>query len=251
MKEIISKFTKSSIISSFALIALAILLIVQSEATIIAISYIIGGLLVAIGVLAEINYIKNAREKIADLDIVYGIVCVILGILIITNPQAIAGVIPFVIGFIIIVNSAIKLQYSLELRKEKNDLWLSTLILSIIMSLCGIILIFNPFQGAVFLTRIVGIFILIYAILDLISTFVIRNTFKKIQTAINETVEKETELIEEVKEASVEEPVKIEETEEKIEEEATEIKEEIPEEPKEEKKEKKKDRKKAKKEEGK
>ena len=178
MKEIISKFTKSSIISSFALIALAILLIVQSEATIIAISYIIGGLLVAIGVLAEINYIKNAREKIADLDIVYGIVCVILGILIITNPQAIAGVIPFVIGFIIIVNSAIKLQYSLELRKEKNELWLSTFLLSIIMSFCGIILIFNPFQGAVFLTRIVGIFILIYAILDLISTFVIRNTFK-------------------------------------------------------------------------
>ena len=214
MKEIISKFTKSSIISSFALIALAILLIVQSEATIIAISYIIGGLLVAIGVLAEINYIKNAKEKIADLDIVYGIVCVILGVLIITNPKAIAGVIPFVIGFIIIVNSAIKLQYSLELRKEKNDLWLSTLILSIIMSLCGIILIFNPFQGAVFLTRIVGIFILIYAILDLISTFVIRNTFKKIQTAINETVEKEAELIEDVKEAEIEEPEEVEEKEE-------------------------------------
>lgn len=197
MKEIISKFTKSSIISSFALVALAILLIVQSEATIIAISYVIGGVLVAIGVLAEINYIKHIKEKIADLDIVYGIVCVILGVLIITNPKAIAGVIPFVIGFIIIVNSAIKLQYSLELRKEKNDLWLSTLILSIIMTICGIVLIFNPFQGAVFLTRIVGVFILIYAVLDLISTFVIRNTFKQIHNAINETVIKEAELIEE------------------------------------------------------
>jgi len=199
MKEIITRFTKSSIISSFALIALAILLIVQSEATIIAISYVIGGLLVALGVLAEINYIKNVKEKIADLDIVYGIVCVILGVLIITNPKAIAGVIPFVIGFIIIVNSAIKLQYSLELRKENNELWLSTFILSAIMTICGVVLIFNPFQGAVFLTRIVGVFILIYAVLDLISTFVIRNTFKKIQTAINETV-KEAELIEDVKE---------------------------------------------------
>ena len=211
MKEIISKFTKSSIISSFALIALAILLIVQSEATIIAISYIIGGVLIAIGVLAEINYIKNIKEKIADLDIIYGIVCVILGVLIITNPKAIAGVIPFVIGFIIIVNSAIKLQYSLELKKENNELWLSTLILSIIMTICGIVLIFNPFQGAVFLTRIVGIFILIYAVLDLISTFVIRNTFKKIHNAINETVIKEAELIEENTEK--EEPK--EETEEK------------------------------------
>ena len=197
MKEIISKFTKSSIISSFALIALAILLIVQSEATIITISYIIGGVLIAIGVMAELNYLKNIKEKIADLDIVYGIVCVILGVLVITNTTAIAGVIPFVIGFIIIVNSAIKLQYSIELKKEKNELWLSTLILSIIMTICGIVLVFNPFQGAVFLTRIVGIFILIYAVLDLISTFVIRNTFKKIQKEINKTVVKEAELIEE------------------------------------------------------
>ena len=200
MKEIITKFTKSSIISSLFLVALAILLIVQSEATIIAISYVIGGVLIAIGVLAEINYIKNIKEKIADLDVVYGIVCIILGVLIITNPKAIAGVIPFVIGFIIIVNSAIKLQYSIELKRRKNDLWLSTLILSIIMTICGIILIFNPFQGAVFITRIVGIFILIYAVLDLISTFVIRNTFKQIHNAMNENVIKEAELIEETTE---------------------------------------------------
>ena len=205
MKQIISRFTKSSMISSLALIALAILLIVQSEATIIAISYVIGGVLVAVGVLAEINYIKNAKEKIADLDIVYGVACIILGILVITNPKAIAGVIPFVIGFIIIINSAIKLQYSLELKKEKNDLWLSTLILSMIMTVCGIVLVFNPFQGAIFLTRIVGIFILIYAVLDLISTFVIRNTFNQIQNAINDTVVKEAELIEDKKEEVEEE----------------------------------------------
>ena len=196
MKQIISRFTKSSIISSLALIALAILLIVQSEATIIAISYVIGGVLVAVGVLAEINYIKNAKDKIADLDIVYGVACIILGILVITNPKAIAGVIPFVIGFIIIINSAIKLQYSLELKKEKNDLWLSTLILSLIMTVCGIVLVFNPFQGAIFLTRIVGIFIFIYSVLDLISTFVIRNTFNQIQNAINDSVVKEADLIE-------------------------------------------------------
>lgn len=208
MKEIITKFTKSSIISSLALIVLAILLIVQSDATIIGISYIIGAVLVAIGALAEINYVKNIKEKSTGLDIVYGIVCVILGVLVIKNPKAIASIIPLVVGFIIVINSAIKLQYSIELKKRKNDLWLSTLILSIIMTICGIVLIFNPFEGLVIFTRIVGIFILIYAVLDLISTFVIKNTFKKLQEAITEKVEKESPLIEEseVKEAEIEEP---------------------------------------------
>ena len=197
MNSIFSKFTKSSIISSIVLFAFAILLIVQSEATIVTISYVLGGILIALGVMAVLKFLKNMEEAATTLDIVYGIACVILGVLIITNPKAIASVIPFIIGFIIVVNSAIKLQYSLELRKEKNDLWLSTFILSIIMTVCGIVLIFNPFQGAVFLTRIVGVFILIYAVLDLISTFVIRNTFKKIQTAINETIVKEVEILEE------------------------------------------------------
>ena len=136
---------------------------------------------------------KNQKN---DLDIVYGIVCVILGVVVIKNPEAIASIIPFVLGLVIIINSATKLQYSFELHKEKNNLWLSTLILSIIMVVCGIVLIFNPFKGAILLTRIVGIFILIYAVLDLISTFVISHTFKKIQHSIEENI-KDAEVIEE------------------------------------------------------
>lgn len=64
------------------------------------------------------------------------------------------------------------------------------------MVICGIVLIFNPFKGAVLLTRIVGIFILIYSVLDLISTFVISKTFKKIQNSIEENI-KDADVIEE------------------------------------------------------
>ena len=197
MKKVINKFLKSSIISSVSLIALGILLIFQSEVTIITISYIIGSILIALGVIAAIRFIKHIKDiSRSDLDIIYGIVCIILGVVVIENPEAIASGIPFVLGLIIIVNSATKLQYSFELKKEKNDLWLSTLILSIIMVICGIVLIFNPFKGAVLLTRIVGIFILIYSILDLTSTIVINNTFNKIKNSIEESVT-EAEVLDE------------------------------------------------------
>ena len=199
MSSIVSKFIKSSIISSIALIAFGILLIFQSEATIITISYIIGAILIVLGVIAIIRFLKHIKDVYrSDLDIVYGIVCIILGIVVVKNPEAIASVIPFVLGLVIIVNSATKLQYSLELHKEKNELWLSTLILSIIMAICGIVLIFNPFKGAVLLTRIVGIFILIYSVLDIISTFVINHTFKTIKNEIEEQVN-DAEVIKEEK----------------------------------------------------
>lgn len=197
MSKLINNFFKSSIIGSISLIIFGILMIVQSEATIMTISYIIGGLLIALGAISILKFFqKITKENRSDLDMVYGLVCVILGILIIENPYAIASVIPFILGLIIIINSATKLQYSFELKKEKNDLWISTMLLSIIMVICGTVLIFNPFKGAVLLTRLVGIFILIYAILDLISTLVIKSNFNKIHDAIEEGV-KEADIVEE------------------------------------------------------
>ena len=142
-----SKLFKSSIISSIALIILGLLLFFQAETTIISISYIIGAVLIAIGVLSGIRFVGGLNNNNQnELDIIYGIVCVVLGILIITNPTAIASAIPIVVGVIIVLNSVIKLHYSLELKESKNELWKSTMIMSVIMTICGIILLFKIFS---------------------------------------------------------------------------------------------------------
>lgn len=189
MRSIVSKMCKSSIVGSIGLIILGLLLVFQSEATIISISYIIGGILIAIGFLALLRFIKNTKdEEKNDLDIVYGLVTIILGIIVISNPAAIASIIPFVIGFIIIINSANKLQYSIELKKNNNALWKSTMVLSLITTICGVILVLNPFKGAEFITKIVGVLIIAYSVLDIISTITIKSTVRKIQEAIEETV---------------------------------------------------------------
>lgn len=189
MSSMMSKFFKSSIFGSLALVILGILLIFQSEATIISISYIIGGILVAIGALAIVKYLKNTKSQInSGLDMVYGVVTVILGVIVITNPAAIASIIPFVIGFIIIINSARKLQYSIELKNNENELWKSTMIIAFITTIFGVVLVINPFKGVVFITKIVGILITLYSVLDIISTITIKNTLKEIHSAIEETI---------------------------------------------------------------
>ncbi len=189
MTSFLSSLFKSSILSSFVLVILGLLLIFESEATIISISYIIGGFLIAIGGLALIKFVKSIKEENkSELDTIYGTVTIILGVIVIKNPQAIASIIPFIVGFIIIINSANKLQYSIELKKNKNDLWKSTMIIAFVTTICGVALILNPFKGAEFLTKIVGILILVYAVLDIISTLTIKNTVKKIHSAIEESV---------------------------------------------------------------
>ena len=190
MKTLMNKIFKSSVLGALALVVLGILLIFESEATIVTISYVIGGILVAIGVLALLKFYKEVKENDdTGMDLVYGIISIILGIVVISNPKAVASIIPIIMGLLIILNSGTKLQYSIELKKNNNNLWKSTMILSLISTLCGVLLIFNPFKGAAFLTRLIGFLILLYAILDIISTMAIKNTVKKIKTAINDGIE--------------------------------------------------------------
>ena len=88
-----NSFTKkgftSSIITSIILAVLGILLIVATEATIISISYIIGGILILLGFFGLVDYIRKIdTETKTSVDLVYGIVTVILGVLIVVATTA-------------------------------------------------------------------------------------------------------------------------------------------------------------------
>ena len=190
MDRLMKKYIKSSIVTSTILIILGFLLVFQSETTIMMISYVIGGVLVAIGALALIRYVKNGDSPILrnELDIVYGIVTIIFGIIIIKNYQAIASIIPAVIGIAIIINSASKLNYAFQLKTDENNMWKTTMIISIISTIFGVILLFNPFEAALGIMKVIGIFIIVYAILDLISTMAIKSSVSKIYKAVEETI---------------------------------------------------------------
>lgn len=205
MEKLMKKFFRSSLLTSLFLIALGLLLIFQSNAVIYSISYIIGGILIVLGVLAIIKFIQNTNnEQKSELDIVYGIVCVILGILVIKNPEAIASVIPIILGISIIISSATKLQYAFELKSNGNNLWKTTMVISIISTLCGIVLLFNPFKALTSFTQVVGIFIIIYAVLDMISTFTIKRNVKFFEKTMKENVKEALVVKEEVEEAGEE-----------------------------------------------
>ena len=186
----LKKVFRSSIVSSLILMILGILLFFQSEFTIMVIAYVIGAILIAIGSLAIVKFVQNINNKQKnELDIVYGI-------LVIKNHQTIASIIPFVIGVSIIINSSTKLQFAFELKAKENPQWKMTMLTSIISVACGVILLFNPFKGAILITQVVGGFIILYAILDIISTITIKKNVEAIHKAIDGSLE-EVEVISE------------------------------------------------------
>ena len=85
----------------------------------------------------------------------------------------------------VLINSATKLQYALELRESLNNQWKTTVVISIISAVCGVILICNPFKGAVVIMQIIGGFIVAYSILDIVSTITIKKNVAAIHNAID------------------------------------------------------------------
>ena len=178
MNKIFVKVYKSSFVTSLCLILLGIFLLLKPETTISLISYLLGLFVGIIGISGIVKHFKNKNQTF-NLDLSYGIICLIISMILIFNTKALASIIPSIIGIFIIINSTMKIQYTMLFKKQSNTIWISTLVLSIITLLCGIILIFNPFGSAIVVTKLIGIFIIVYSISDLIECYLIKKNLNK------------------------------------------------------------------------
>ena len=177
MKIEVKKTIWPSLISSGVILVLGLLLFFKSSVTLMGISYIFGGLIIAIGVLAIVRFISNNHSDISNqLNIIYGIICIISGIFFIEKPEIIGSIIPVVMGIGIIISSSLKIQQSFNLKSLNSSYFFWSFVIALLSLICGVILLFNPFKGAVIITKVIGIFLVMYAILDICNTIVLKKS---------------------------------------------------------------------------
>ena len=183
MKIEVKKTIWPSLISSGVILVLGLLLFFKSSVTLMGISYIFGGLIIAIGVLAIVRFISNNHSDISNqLNIVYGIICIISGIFFIEKPEIIGSIIPVVMGIGIIISSSLKIQQSFNLKSLNSSYFFWSFVTALLSLICGVVLLFNPFKGAVIITKVIGIFLVMYAILDICNTLVLKKSGVSIST---------------------------------------------------------------------
>jgi len=158
---------KINLVSSVVLFILGIVLLFIPGSIITTILRIFGGVIIALGVISIIN---STKGKATNAELVYGILMTILGLVFLSNPEVIAGIIPFILGVWIVINSLFKLQVVANLKKTSTD-YVKPLVLNIITLIIGIILMFNPFKGAEAVIMIIGIFMIVYSLLDFLNYF--------------------------------------------------------------------------------
>lgn len=173
----IRKMSLTSIIFSLIFIATGIFLLMRPETAINIVCYVIGVILILWGVISIIQFFSNKNSKdYLSVSFIFGSFVFIFGIIVLIKPNIIASIIPLLLGIWMVINGVTKLSYALTINKENNAAL--SIIGSIAIIILGILMIFNPFEGAQALTQIIGISFIFYSILDLAECIIIKFNLK-------------------------------------------------------------------------
>lgn len=177
----IKKMCNTSLTISILFVIVGLFLFIKPDTTISIISYVIGGSLLISGVFSIYKYFSNELISNAfDFNLIYGVLLIIAGMFLVVKPNALATLFPIILGIWIIINSVTKFQYALVLRKARNNDWGYTTLISILTLIWGIVLLYNPFAASLAITQTIGVFIIVYAVLDIIDNFIIRKNINDI-----------------------------------------------------------------------
>jgi len=158
--------SKNTLFISILFLLFGIILFTNPGGIFNFISYIAGGLLILMGIFNILSYYKTLKKlNIEDtIKLISGIILIILGIIVIIFSSFIETTIRLVCGGWIIYSGIVKLIEAIAIKNDKISFYVILAIL-VLMILCGFYVALTT--NLVF--SLVGLFIMIYAILDIVS----------------------------------------------------------------------------------
>lgn len=177
MNELIKKQKISEIFISILLFIIGICLLIWAQKVINVASIMLGIILIMYGAVNVINTIQS--NNYTAINIFGASVKIVLGVILICNPSLLSEVISFIVGIFILISSIMGLSYVLS-NKESNNFNLS-LGLSIAGILIGILCILGKFLIPSIILQFIGLMLIIYSILNIVSINLYPTTTVKIE----------------------------------------------------------------------
>jgi uncharacterized membrane protein HdeD (DUF308 family) len=133
-------------------------LIVWPEISITTVCCMIGILTLLFGLIKIFGYFAKDMYCLAfQFDLALGIFTVILGLVMLIHPAGVITFLHFVIGVLILIDGAFKLQTAMDSRRFGLKKWWLIMLTAILSEILGFLLIINPFESAAAIMRFIGI----------------------------------------------------------------------------------------------
>ena len=177
MLKKLNKFLYSSIAVSVLMFIIGIIFIMFPEISFDTITYILSIILIVNGI-----YFMVEKEESLFFSgfLALGIVNLLLGAVMLLNPDIMKTLFPIVVGIVMVTKSTFDLRLSLLLKNYEYNNWLPILILAVISIICGLIIIINPHIGTIALTASLWMLITVYSLSNIIDTIIFKKNIKEI-----------------------------------------------------------------------
>ena len=177
MEKFLKKAGWTSVITSLIFALIGLVMIFYPATTMQVMSTVLGIFFIIVGVIKVINYfVSKGNSTFFTNDIAWGLIAIIIGLVTIVYSSTIESIFRIMIGIWIIYSGFTRFSLSFKLKGVNDKIWALVLTLAILMVIGGLYVTFYP--GALIVT--LGVIILIYAIMDLIESFIFMRNMKDV-----------------------------------------------------------------------
>lgn len=181
MKKI-EKIKKIFLCITSLTLLVGICLIIWPMISATVLSYLLGILLLIIGIIRLDCYFRGGLEALLFLhyELPIGLLNIFIAMIFILYPKNMVIVLPILIGIMIIFDSIFQLQFIIEFKKLSMKRWWM-MVISFIVCICfALLLISNPFEGSRLLMIFIGISLILDSIQNIFIIFSIERYLNEI-----------------------------------------------------------------------
>ena len=167
-----SKILIGSIILNILFLIFGIYIYLEPYIALELAGIILGIYLMIFGVYAIYEFIIRDNNPLFSLNVLWGILAIIAGLLVMINPFEITKILTFALGIYLVIIEIRKIINALRLRKYKYDGWALVLVIAIILLIFGVFIIINP-MASMDIVEVTGIFIILASILEICNSIML------------------------------------------------------------------------------
>ncbi len=179
MKERWKRFRRLSLVISFCMLALGIVMVIWPEISAVAVCCVLGIICLATGIYEMVRYFNLGFAGLFfRFDLTLGICSILAGSLLLLHPAGAAALLPFAAGLYIITGSVFDIQSSVEMRRLGIGNWWLSMVMGVVSTIFAFFLLLNPFQGVAALMVFIGISLIVGSIQNLYTVHCISSAVK-------------------------------------------------------------------------
>ena len=164
--ERFNKMLTISIVSSIVIALVGAVLLFMPKLSNKLIGIIMLLLFILYGITTIYKYITRNGAKLYSLNLLYGIIILLIGVIIVLVPFSVTSFLTICLGLYLIIIGINKVTYGIWFKIGNHSSWLITLVIGIMLIFFGILILSNPFSSLT-ITRLVGAFLILASILDI------------------------------------------------------------------------------------